>query len=111
MISSHVLDTALGTPARGVALHLEVLDDDGQWRRLASATTNDDGRVGALGSVDEVRGRTCRLTFETGPYFEARGEPAFFPRVDVVFAFARDATRYHIPLLLSPYGYSTYRGS
>jgi 5-hydroxyisourate hydrolase len=111
MISSHVLDTALGVPARDVTVHLELLEADGQWRRLASGRTNDDGRVSALTGIEGLRGRTCRLSFETGPYLEGLGAAAFFPRIDVVFSVAPDATRYHIPLLLSPYGYTTYRGS
>jgi 5-hydroxyisourate hydrolase len=111
MISSHVLDTALGVPARGLAVHLDVLEAPGDWRRLASTRTNDDGRAGALADAGELRERTCRLTFETGEYFAATERPTFFPRVEVIFAVAADATRYHIPLLLSPYGYSAYRGS
>ena len=111
MISSHVLDTALGVPARGLAVHLDVLEAGGDWRRLASTRTNDDGRAGTLADAGELRERTCRLTFETGEYFAVSERPAFFPRVEVTFAVAADATRYHIPLLLSPYGYSAYRGS
>jgi 5-hydroxyisourate hydrolase len=111
MISSHVLDTALGVPARGVAVQLDVLEADGTWRRVGGGTTNDDGRAGGLGPTSDLAGRTCRLSFDTAAYFAASGRAAFFPRVDVVFVVAADATRYHLPLLLSPYGYSTYRGS
>ena len=111
MISSHVLDTSLGVPARALSVHLDVLDADGGWRRLATAATNEDGRVSGLADVASLRERTCRLTFETGAYFAGGGRPAFFPRVDVVFVVASDATRYHIPLLLGPFAYSTYRGS
>jgi 5-hydroxyisourate hydrolase len=109
MISSHVLDTALGAPARSLEIRLELLEADGTWRPLASARTNEDGRVAQLADASALSGRTCRLTFETGTYFHDTGRPAFFPRVDVTFLVS-DA-RYHIPLLLSPFGYSTYRGS
>jgi 5-hydroxyisourate hydrolase len=111
MISTHVLDTALGSPAPGLAVHFDVLEPDGAWRRLASSRTNEDGRTGALAQASDVAGRTCRLSFETAAYFAAADRPAFFPRVEVMFVAAADATRYHVPLLLSPYGYSTYRGS
>lgn len=111
MISSHVLDLALGVPARGVTLHLEVLEADGGWRRLATAVTNDDGRAGGLAEAGDLAGRTCRLSFETEAYFAASRRTTFFPRVEVVFTIAKDAPRYHVPLLLSPFGYSVYRGS
>ncbi len=117
MISSHVLDTALGRPARDLAVHLDVLqgaaDASGvdAWRRIASAQTNQDGRVTGLADATTLRGQTCRLSFETAAYFAGGGRPIFFPRIDVIFALGTAADRYHIPLLLSPFGYSTYRGS
>jgi 5-hydroxyisourate hydrolase len=111
MISSHVLDTSLGVPARGVAVHLDVLEPEGTWRRIGTACTNDDGRASALGQAGELGGRTCRLSFDIGPYFAASQRPVFFPRVEVIFVVAGNTTRLHLPLLLSPYGYSVYRGS
>jgi 5-hydroxyisourate hydrolase len=108
MITSHVLDTALGRPARNLAVRLDVLADGG-WQTLASAVTDQQGRVGALGAA--VEAATYRLTFETGPYLAAAGRPVFYPRVEVVFTVDAPAEHYHIPLLLSPFGYSTYRGS
>jgi 5-hydroxyisourate hydrolase len=111
MISSHVLDLVLGTPARGLTLHLDVLEPDGTWRRLATAVTSEDGRAGGLADAAGLAACTCRLSFETDVYFAARGRTTFFPRVEVVFAVAEGGGRYHVPLLLSPFGYSVYRGS
>ncbi|HSY24117.1 MAG TPA: hydroxyisourate hydrolase [Polyangiaceae bacterium] len=120
MISSHVLDTALGSPARNLMVHLDVLEALGEgnerderetWRRLASAVTNEDGRVSDLADAADLAGRTCRLSFETEAYFIATSTPTFFPRVEILFVPVHGVARYHIPLLLSPFGYSAYRGS
>jgi 5-hydroxyisourate hydrolase len=116
-ITSHVLDTALGRPARDLAVRLDVLDEGGAWRTLAERVTGDDGRVADLleasAFVDPstFTARTYRLTFATGAYFAASGRAAFYPRVEVIFDVAAPGEHYHIPLLLSPFGYSTYRGS
>ncbi|HWA76428.1 MAG TPA: hydroxyisourate hydrolase [Polyangiaceae bacterium] len=111
MISSHVLDTSLGRPASALAVHLDVLEPDGQWRRIASAHTNPDGRASDLAGASSLTERTCRLTFETGPYFALTSRATCFPRVEVIFVPAAGAERYHIPLLLSPFGFTAYRGS
>ena len=105
MITTHVLDLAAGRPAAGVAVVLEQ-DTGGGWEELARGRTDDDGRVGDLGSASET-GR-CRLRFDTAGYL---GADAFFPEVTLQFAVARPEDHVHVPLLLSPYGYSTYRGS
>jgi 5-hydroxyisourate hydrolase len=110
-ITAHVLDTALGRPARGLALRLDVLDDTGAWRTLGERITDEDGRAKELLGAAALEARTYRVTFETGPYLEATGRPVFFPRVEVVFKVAVPTEHHHIPLLLSPFGYSTYRGS
>ena len=110
-LSSHVLDTALGQPAKGLRVRLDVLDAGGQWQTLAERSTNDDGRVADLLGDGALAARTYRLTFDTRAYFEASGRPVFYPHVDVVFTVSAPATHHHIPLLLSPFGYSTYRGS
>jgi 5-hydroxyisourate hydrolase len=102
-VSTHVLDTASGVPARGVTVALEVLGDRG-WRTLATASTDDDGRAAALG---EASPGVHRLVFATGAYL---GREAFFPEVAVVFE-VRDEPKLHVPLLLAPHGYTTYRGS
>jgi 5-hydroxyisourate hydrolase len=108
-ISTHVLDTSRGCPAEGVAVRLERRDGDG-WRALGTSRTDRDGRARDLASGTPEAG-TYRLTFDTAAYFAASGVEAFYPVVQVVFE-VRDATRnHHVPLLLSPFGYSTYRGS
>src|SRR4051794_41727682 len=101
-ITSHVLDTAVGRPARGLGVRLDLLDDDGGWRLLATTATDDQGRVAALGPAP-LEARTYRLTFETGAYQAAAGRPAFYPRVEVVFTVSAPAEHHHIPLLLSPF--------
>lgn len=110
-ITSHVLDTALGQPARGLRVRLDVLDVNNAWQPIAERVTNDEGRVTDLMSPDTLGGHTYRITFSTGPYFAASGRPVFYPWVEVVFVVASAAQHYHIPLLLSPFGYSTYRGT
>jgi 5-hydroxyisourate hydrolase len=110
-LSSHVLDTALGTPARGVAIWLEALGDDGVFMPVGDAMTDADGRVRDLLGGASLDARTYRITFETAAYFAATGRPIFYPRVVVEFTVAVPGEHHHIPLLLSPFGYSTYRGS
>jgi len=107
-VTTHVLDTSRGRPAAGVPVELEERDD-GIWRPLASGVTDADGRVTDLGPDAVPRGR-YRLRFDTGAYFAATGQRAFHPEVVVVFEVADDA-HHHVPLLLSPFAYSTYRGS
>lgn len=101
-LSTHVLDTETGEPASGMRVHLSRAGDDG-WERLGEFVTDDDGRVSGLG---DLSGGRHRLGFETGEYGNK-----FYPFVAVVFEVDLDRSHYHIPLLLSPYGYSTYRGS
>ena len=108
MISTHVLDTARGHPADGVPVVLEHDGGDG-WEELARAVTDSDGRVGELLAGDLHDGR-YRLTFDTGQYFRTVGDAAFYPEVSVVFTVAGGG-HHHVPLLLSPFGYTTYRGS
>jgi 5-hydroxyisourate hydrolase len=110
-ITSHVLDTALGRPAQNLGLRLEVQTADSSWRTLAVRVTNQDGRVTDLlpeGSL--ARGR-YRLVFDTGAYHRTQAQPVFYPEVTIVFEIESPAEHYHVPLLLSPFGYSTYRGS
>jgi 5-hydroxyisourate hydrolase len=109
-LTCHVLDLAAGTPGRGMAVRLEVQEGNG-WRLLAERVTNDDGRVTDLLPAGGLEARTYRLAFETGAYLRASGRPVFYPRVEVVFEVAAPGQHHHIPLLLSPFGYSTYRGS
>jgi 5-hydroxyisourate hydrolase len=108
-ITTHVLDTALGRPAAGVHVVLERASDDGGWALLARGETDADGRVADLGP-DEVDDGTYRIRFDTREYFERGRQAVFFPEVIIPFQVA-DARHHHVPLLLSPFGYSTYRGS
>ncbi|GAA2577213.1 hydroxyisourate hydrolase [Actinomadura fulvescens] len=107
-VSTHVLDTHRGRPATGVPVRLDRHDGD-TWQSLAEGVTDDDGRWTALGEAPETG--TYRLRFGTGPYFTGLGVTTFYPEVCVIFAVADGGTRQHVPLLVSPYGYSTYRGS
>jgi 5-hydroxyisourate hydrolase len=107
-VTTHVLDTALGRPAAGVPVRLESLA--GAGRLLASASTDEDGRVGDLGP-ERVEPGAYRLVFDTASYFESSGRRGFFPEVSVVFTVVEAGQHHHVPLLLSPFAYSTYRGS
>jgi 5-hydroxyisourate hydrolase len=109
-LTSHVLDVSLGRPAPGVTLRLEMLEGM-IWRALGAGVTDADGRAGDLLAGAPLEARTYRLTFETGAYFAATGRRSFYPRVEVTFEVAAPAEHHHVPLLLSPFGYSTYRGS
>ncbi len=111
MISTHVLDLASGRPASGLGVALDVFGESGVWERVAMGATDVDGRVPALARAAELAGKTVRLRFETGAYFEREQKPIFFPLVDITFVILGAEERYHVPLLLSPFGYSTYRGS
>ncbi len=108
-ITTHVLDIGTGKPAAGVAVTLEVLDGE-RWLRIAAGATDGDGRVKSLGP-DRLASGTYRLGFDTGAYYAAAGTETFFPEVTLTFAVSETQSHYHVPLLLSPFGYSTYRGS
>jgi 5-hydroxyisourate hydrolase len=108
-ITTHVLDTARGRPAGGVPVRLEIQAENG-WRELVRAETDADGRRQLLPGPALTEG-VYRLTFGTETYFRAQGSEGFYPEAAIVF-HVRDASQHHhVPLLLSPYGYSTYRGS
>jgi 5-hydroxyisourate hydrolase len=111
-ISTHVLDTAKGKPAAGVPVSLERQESSGKWLSLALAQTDQDGRCGELlpDRVLLVEG-VYRLTFDTASYFETCGLDGLYPAVQVLFRVRKSETHFHIPLLLSPNGYTTYRGS
>lgn len=110
-ISTHVLNTASGTPAEGLTIVME-RQSAGEWVRVGGGVTNDDGRVtDLLDEGDSIEEGIYRMTFETGSYFEGRQEQGFYPVVRVVFEVQAPDEHYHVPLLLSPFGYSTYRGS
>jgi 5-hydroxyisourate hydrolase len=108
-LSTHVLDTSTGKPARGVAVTLFRVDDS-ERTRLGAATTNADGRTEAPVAAALEAG-TYELVFEVAPYFTAQGVEAFYDVITIRFIADERAEAYHVPLLLAPWGYSTYRGS
>jgi 5-hydroxyisourate hydrolase len=111
-ITTHVLDLAAGQPAAGVSVRLELLGEDDTWITLARAVTNADGRANELVAAgSRLDAGRYRLTFGTGEYFSARGIESFHPEVLVTFEVRDASQHHHVPLLLSPFGYSTYRGS
>ncbi len=106
MITTHVLDTAVGKPAAGIRVTLE-LQAGAAWTPVGDGVTDADGRLRTL-TPGPVPAGTYRIAFDTGAYL---GPGAFFPRVEIHFAVADGTQHFHVPLLLSPFGYSTYRGS
>ena len=110
-LSTHVLDTQWGRPAAGVPITLEHQSGD-SWSELARGTTNTDGRVrDFLPAGTRLEPGTYRMTFHTAEYFRDHQTQGFYPYVAVVFELSAPEEHYHVPLLLSPFGYSTYRGS
>ena len=106
LVSAHVLDASAGAPAAGVEVRLSTTEG----RELATAVTDADGRVTELGPATLPVG-TYRVLFATGRYLADRDQPAFYPQIEVSFTVTEGEPHYHIPLLLSPYSYTTYRGS
>lgn len=111
-ISTHVLDTALGAPAQGIRVVLERFISEAGETELGTSVTDQDGRVRDLldPGISLAEG-SYRLRFDTGAYFARTGGESFFPEISVAFSVGRAPQHYHVPLLLSPFGYSTYRGS
>ena len=110
-ITTHVLDVAKGRPAEGVSVVLEYFADEG-WDELARGITNKDGRItDLLSGTTSLRAGTYRINFATTSYFQKCGVEGFYPNVPVIFEIRDTTQHYHVPLLLSPFGYSTYRGS
>ena len=111
-ISTHVLDTALGKPAIGVPVRLERREKSGDWMLLASARTDQDGRCNQLlPDENALSAGLFRLAFDTESYFAGGKITALYPLVEVTFQVREGETDFHIPLLLSPNGYTTYRGT
>jgi 5-hydroxyisourate hydrolase len=106
-ITTHVLDATAGRPAAGVAVTLLAIPTGD---RVASGVTDADGRVTDLGP-DRLEPGRYRIDFGTGDYFAGRGQDTFYPQVSITFSVSADQAHYHVPLLLSPFAYSTYRGS
>lgn len=111
MITTHVLDTAIGRPAAGITVILE-LRHASEWSPVARSETDKDGRVASLTEGYIMTPGTYRMTFDTGSYLRDHGiTHPFFPQVAVTFQVLDAAEHFHVPLLLSPFGFSTYRGS
>ena len=111
-ISTHVLDTALGKPAARVPVRLERREKDGRWLTLGSSTTDADGRCAQmLAQSQPVAEGLYRLVFETANYYAAQNVAGLYPVVEITFEARKGNSQFHIPLLLSPNGYTTYRGS
>ncbi len=110
-ITSHILDTSRGSPAAGVLITLMQQKDD-DWLMLGSASTNEDGRVSDFTGFDKALPEgVYKLTFYLSDYYNKLSQQSFYPYVDVAFEIQGDGQHYHVPLLLNPFGYSTYRGS
>ena len=108
-LTTHILDTSLGKPAAGVVITL--YHQHGVWDELTSGVTNADGRISNLLTADVVLPLGIyKLKFETQPYFDATGTKCFYPFIEIVFEITTNE-HYHVPLLLNPFGYATYRGS
>lgn len=109
-VSTHVLDIHRGLPAEGVPVVLD-RKDGSAFHRIKDATTDEDGRVKELVPEGELVAGTYRITFDTGTYFATQNLEGFYPEASIVFVIRDPAAHYHVPLLLSAHGYSTYRGS
>jgi len=110
-ITTHVLDTTRGLPAQNLPIKLYSKTND-DWIKIAGGKTNTDGRISNLLSNDvKLSAGIYRMNFNTNEYFKSSGETGFYPYVDIVFELDSSGQHYHIPLLLTAYGYSTYRGS
>ena len=107
-LSTHVLDAVRGRAAAGVTVRLDRVLHGDTWVPVVTDTTDSDGRIRFPADLQHG---THRLVFDTAAYFEARGTAAFYPEVAIAFTVADPAEHYHVPLLLSPFAYSTYRGS
>jgi 5-hydroxyisourate hydrolase len=111
-VSTHVLDTARGKPAAGVAVRLEREESTGSWLQLGASKTDQDGRCAQLlPESDSLPAGHYRLSLATGSYYGQQGIAGLYPTVEIVFEVRDGESHYHIPLLLSPNGYTTYRGS
>ena len=109
-LSTHVLDTSLGRPAPGIRISLERVGGADQ-ATIATGVTDANGRLADLAGSNALNAATYRLRFDVAEYFERTGRAALFPEVSVTFIVGAGDEHYHIPVLLSPFGYTTYRGS
>ena len=110
-ITTHVLDTSRGRPAIGVEVILQIRSAQ-EWKQLGAGLTDENGRCNALTAEGiPTESGTYRLLFNIGPYYHAQHVETFYAQIPIVFEALHPETHYHIPLLISPFGYSTYRGS
>lgn len=111
-ITTHVLDTSLGRPAANLPVTFEIRAAANDWKEIARAATDADGRcMDILPDGISLSPGIYRLTFDTAAYFKAQQKKGFYPYVSIAFEVRETGEHYHVPLLLSPYGFSTYRGS
>ncbi len=111
-ITTHILDVSSGFPARGISVTLERQTENMVWEIIGKGATDNDGRCRDLLDSDTIlQTGNYRLTFDTETYFARRQIEGFYPQVTVAFTVSDATQHYHVPLLLSPFGYSTYRGS
>ena len=111
-ITTHVLDLVQGTPANNIPATLETLTGSDSWEIVGTGRTNDDGRINnLLGESDSISSGTYRLTFDVASYFESQQSDSFYSSIPIIFNITDPNQHYHVPLLLSRFGYSTYRGS
>ncbi len=111
-ITTHVLDLVQGSPANNIPAILEKLNNSDSWETIGNGKTNEDGRIdNLLNNDDPITSGTYRLTFDVAPYFEAQNRESFYSSIPIVFNISDTNRHYHVPLLLSQFGYSTYRGS
>ena len=109
-LTTHVLDTALGMPGQHISIRLQI-PVNGVWQTIAQGITNADGRIAdLLPSQKKLAHGNYKIVFDTGNYFAAQKTKGFYPEVEIQFTVF-DAAHYHVPLLINPFGYSTYRGS
>jgi 5-hydroxyisourate hydrolase len=110
-ITTHVLDVSIGKPAAGIDVRLERKNGDGEWETIGNQKTDSDGRANELYSTSELTTGVYRLLFDVGSYFGPKQIESFYEKIVIAFNVKDSSQHYHVPLLLSPFGYSTYRGS
>ncbi|KAM6981422.1 5-hydroxyisourate hydrolase [Aplochiton taeniatus] len=111
-LTTHVLNIGMGIPGSQLGISLHFLNPSAAtWNLITTGTTNDDGRCPGLISRETFKSGTYKLRFETGQYWEKMGQTSFYPYVEIVFTITEPSQKFHVPLLLSRFSYSTYRGS
>jgi 5-hydroxyisourate hydrolase len=110
-ITTHVLDTSLGRPGAGIRVELHRKSSDDAWKLVGQGRTDASGRCGDLMGNEKPNPGTYRLLFHAAEYFHAQNAKTFYSEIPVIFEVGDSGQHYHVPLLISPFGYSTYRGS